>query len=78
MTVSLSSRCSPLSSLRYGSSCGNATPLYFGWKIGDGVYDVISNLSLNAARGAYSFCWAMGGENQAFEDMDAVRMEQLR
>lgn len=31
-----------------------------------------------AATSAYAFCWAMGGENQAFEDMDAVRMEQLR
>ncbi|MDZ7292280.1 MAG: 5-dehydro-4-deoxy-D-glucuronate isomerase [candidate division KSB1 bacterium] len=27
---------------------------------------------------AYAFCWGMGGENQAFEDMDAVGMEQLR
>ncbi|MCR4437458.1 MAG: 5-dehydro-4-deoxy-D-glucuronate isomerase [bacterium] len=28
--------------------------------------------------GPYSFCWAMGGENQAFEDMDAVEMARLR
>jgi 4-deoxy-L-threo-5-hexosulose-uronate ketol-isomerase len=28
--------------------------------------------------GAYSFCWGMGGENQAFDDMDVVGMEQLR
>jgi len=31
-----------------------------------------------AGTGAYSFCWAMGGENQAFDDMDGVRMDQLR
>jgi 4-deoxy-L-threo-5-hexosulose-uronate ketol-isomerase len=28
--------------------------------------------------GAYTFCWAMGGENQAFDDMDAAPVEQLR
>ncbi|HEX2081049.1 MAG TPA: 5-dehydro-4-deoxy-D-glucuronate isomerase [Longimicrobium sp.] len=27
---------------------------------------------------AYSFCWAMGGENQAFADMQGVAMEALR
>jgi 4-deoxy-L-threo-5-hexosulose-uronate ketol-isomerase len=26
----------------------------------------------------YAFIWAMAGENQAFSDMDAVRMDQLR
>jgi 4-deoxy-L-threo-5-hexosulose-uronate ketol-isomerase len=28
--------------------------------------------------GAYTFCWAMGGENQTFEDMDPAPVEQLR
>lgn len=28
--------------------------------------------------GAYTFCWAMGGENQTFEDMDAVPVQSLR
>jgi 4-deoxy-L-threo-5-hexosulose-uronate ketol-isomerase len=28
--------------------------------------------------GAYTFCWAMGGENQMFEDMDAAPVAQLR
>jgi len=28
--------------------------------------------------GAYTFCWGMGGENQAFEDMDPVGMSELR
>lgn len=27
---------------------------------------------------SYSFCWAMGGENQDFADMDPVDMRQLR
>jgi 4-deoxy-L-threo-5-hexosulose-uronate ketol-isomerase len=28
--------------------------------------------------GAYTFCWGMGGENQAFDDMDPAPLEQLR
>jgi 4-deoxy-L-threo-5-hexosulose-uronate ketol-isomerase len=36
------------------------------------------SIHCGAGTGAYSFCWGMGGENQAFEDMDAVSMEQLR
>ena len=28
--------------------------------------------------GSYSFCWAMGGENQAFADMQGVAMGDLR
>ncbi|UFU07930.1 5-dehydro-4-deoxy-D-glucuronate isomerase [Ruania halotolerans] len=31
-----------------------------------------------AGTGAYSFVWAMAGENQAFDDMDAVDVAQLR
>jgi len=27
---------------------------------------------------AYSFCWGMGGENQAFDDMDGLRISDLR
>jgi 4-deoxy-L-threo-5-hexosulose-uronate ketol-isomerase len=28
--------------------------------------------------GAYTFCWGMGGENQAFDDMDPAPIDQLR
>ena len=28
--------------------------------------------------GAYSFCWAMGGENQAYRDMQGVPVRELR
>ncbi len=28
--------------------------------------------------GAYTFCWAMGGENQAFDDMDPAPVDELR
>jgi 4-deoxy-L-threo-5-hexosulose-uronate ketol-isomerase len=28
--------------------------------------------------GAYAFCWGMGGENQAFDDMDLLTVDQLR
>lgn len=28
--------------------------------------------------GAYTFCWGMGGENQAFDDMDLLTLDQLR
>lgn len=28
--------------------------------------------------GAYSFCWGMGGENQAFDDMDLLTLDPLR
>jgi 4-deoxy-L-threo-5-hexosulose-uronate ketol-isomerase len=36
--------------------------------------------SIHAGAGTqnYSFIWAMGGENQAFEDMDAVSVGQIR
>ena len=27
---------------------------------------------------AYTFCWAMGGENQAFDDMDHLKIADLK
>jgi 4-deoxy-L-threo-5-hexosulose-uronate ketol-isomerase len=38
-----------------------------GWSIHAGV---------GTAR--YSFCWGMGGENQAYDDMDGVAIPELR
>jgi 4-deoxy-L-threo-5-hexosulose-uronate ketol-isomerase len=28
--------------------------------------------------GSYTFCWGMGGENQAFDDMDHLTIDKLR
>ena len=28
--------------------------------------------------GAYTFCWGMGGENQAFDDMDHLKIEDIK
>lgn len=36
------------------------------------------SIHAGAGTSAYKFCWAMGGENQAFSDMDAVQMDDLR
>jgi 4-deoxy-L-threo-5-hexosulose-uronate ketol-isomerase len=36
------------------------------------------SIHCGAGTGAYSFCWGMGGENQAFDDMDPLTLDQLR
>ena len=36
------------------------------------------SIHCGAATNAYAFCWGMGGENQAFDDMDGIGIEQLR
>ncbi len=36
------------------------------------------SIHTGAGTGRYTFCWGMGGENQAFEDMDPVTMAALR
>ncbi len=46
----------------------------------DGDVALSPGWSIHAGVGtaAYTFCWAMGGENQAFGDMQGVAMAQLR
>jgi 4-deoxy-L-threo-5-hexosulose-uronate ketol-isomerase len=36
------------------------------------------SIHAGAGTAAYSFCWGMGGENQAFSDMDGVDIADLR
>ncbi len=36
------------------------------------------SIHAGAGTGRYTFCWAMGGENQDFDDMQFIHMEALR
>jgi len=36
------------------------------------------SIHCGCATGAYAFCWAMGGENQTFDDMDPAPLADLR
>jgi 4-deoxy-L-threo-5-hexosulose-uronate ketol-isomerase len=46
----------------------------------DGQVALSPSWSIHAGCGTtnYSFCWAMGGENQAFADMQGVNLKQIR
>ena len=48
--------------------------------VADGQAVISPSWSIHCGAGtaAYSFCWGMGGENQAFDDMDPVTLDQLR
>ncbi|MBB4638509.1 5-dehydro-4-deoxy-D-glucuronate isomerase [Longimicrobium terrae] len=45
---------------------------------GDVVLSPSWSIHSGCGTGAYTFCWAMGGENQAFADMQGVAMADLR
>jgi 4-deoxy-L-threo-5-hexosulose-uronate ketol-isomerase len=36
------------------------------------------SIHAGAGTGSYTFCWGMGGENQAYDDMDTVKIADLR
>jgi 4-deoxy-L-threo-5-hexosulose-uronate ketol-isomerase len=42
------------------------------------VISPVWSIHAGAATQAYSFIWAMGGENQAFDDMDKIAVRELR
>ena len=45
---------------------------------GQAVISPSWSIHCGAGTGAYAFCWGMGGENQAFDDMDLLTVGQLR
>jgi 4-deoxy-L-threo-5-hexosulose-uronate ketol-isomerase len=45
---------------------------------GQAVLSPSWSIHCGVGTGAYSFCWGMGGENQAFDDMDPLTLDQLR
>lgn len=48
--------------------------------VADGQAVVSPSWSIHAGVGtaAYTFCWGMGGENQAFDDMDHLKIEDIK
>jgi 4-deoxy-L-threo-5-hexosulose-uronate ketol-isomerase len=47
-------------------------------KNGQAVISPSWSIHSGVGTGAYCFCWGMGGENQAFDDMDNLTMDQIR
>jgi len=45
---------------------------------GEAVLSPSWSIHSGCGTSSYSFVWAMGGENQEFNDMDGVRMDELR
>ena len=48
--------------------------------VADGQVVISPSWSIHAGVGtaAYTFCWGMGGENQAFDDMDPLSIENIK
>jgi 4-deoxy-L-threo-5-hexosulose-uronate ketol-isomerase len=48
--------------------------------VADGQAVISPSWSIHSGVGtaAYTFCWGMGGENQAFDDMDHLKIEDLK
>ena len=48
--------------------------------VADGQVVISPSWSIHAGVGtaAYTFCWGMGGENQAFDDMDHLSIDNIR
>ncbi|MCF7954296.1 MAG: 5-dehydro-4-deoxy-D-glucuronate isomerase [Phycisphaerae bacterium] len=48
--------------------------------VADGQAVISPSWSIHSGVGtaAYTFCWGMGGENQAFDDMDHLQIEDLK
>lgn len=48
--------------------------------VADGQAVISPSWSIHAGCGtaAYTFCWGMGGENQAFDDMDHLTMDDIK
>ena len=48
--------------------------------VADGQAVISPSWSIHAGVGtaAYTFCWGMGGENQAFDDMDHLTMDDIK
>ena len=44
----------------------------------DAVISPSWSIHSGAGTAAYTFIWAMGGENQAFDDMDNIKTTDLR
>ncbi|MCP4625388.1 MAG: 5-dehydro-4-deoxy-D-glucuronate isomerase [bacterium] len=48
--------------------------------VADGQAVISPSWSIHSGVGtaAYTFCWGMGGENQAFDDMDHIKIEDIK
>jgi 4-deoxy-L-threo-5-hexosulose-uronate ketol-isomerase len=48
--------------------------------VADGQAVISPSWSIHCGVGtsAYTFCWGMGGENQVFDDMDHLTIDQLK